>query len=65
MGNSSTNGHAVNNINANSEGMTNVNESGGSILVTSRLDQTTIKKSEQLAGAEEVAVAADAMTLNV
>ena len=64
MSNGSTNSHAVNNMNANDEGVANVNESGGSIPVTSRLDQTTIKKSEQLPGAEEVAVAAEATTLN-
>ena len=55
----------MNNLNANSDSVTNVNEGGGSILVTSRLDQTTIKKSEQAPGAEKVAVAADATTLNV
>ena len=65
MGSRSTNSHAAKNINADSKGMANVNESGMSILVTSRIDQTTIKKSEQLPGAEEVAVAADATTLNV
>ncbi len=50
---------------ADSNGVTEGGGNPGSIVVSTRIDQTTSRDSKQEPGAEDTGVAADALTWNV